>query len=48
MEKNLTIVIKTFERKKSLKRLLNSLEKYYKNIKIIIADDSKKVIKKKY
>lgn len=45
MEKNLTIVIKTFERKKSLKRLLNSLEKYYKNIKIIIADDSKKSYK---
>ena len=40
MEK-ISIVIKTFERKKALERLLDSIEKYYPNIPIIIVDDSK-------
>lgn len=39
---DLTIIIKTFERKKSLFRLLDSIEKTYKELKIIIADDSQK------
>jgi len=37
---DLTIVIKTFQRKNALTRLLKSIEKYYPNIKIIVLDDS--------
>jgi len=36
----LTIVIKTFERYKTLARLLRSIRKYYPSVKIIIVDDS--------
>lgn len=42
MTNDITIVIKTFERKKKLVNLLKSIEKYYANIPIIIVDDSKK------
>lgn len=45
-ENEVTIVIKTFNRKQSLIRLLKSIEKYYKKLNIIIADDSKKNYKK--
>lgn len=37
--KNITIIIKTFLREKSLFRLLDSIEKYNNDIKIIIVDD---------
>ena len=40
--KDVSIVIKTFERKKDLTRLLNSIEKYYPTLPVIIVDDSKK------
>lgn len=43
----ITIIIKTFERIKSLKRLLDSILKFYPKIPIIICDDSKKNIKNK-
>ena len=39
---DVTFVIKTFERKNRLIKLLKSIEKYYANIPIIIVDDSKK------
>lgn len=45
--KDVTILIKTFERYDALKKLLISIEKYYKNIPIIIVDDSKKNYKDK-
>lgn len=35
----ITIIIKTFLREKSLYRLLNSIEKYYSEINVIIVDD---------
>ena len=37
----ITIIIKTFERKKSLICLLKSIQKYYPEIPIIILDDSR-------
>lgn len=37
---NLTILIKSFLRKECVDRLINSIRNYYKNIKIIIVDDS--------
>lgn len=46
LKDDLTIIIKTFERKDSLFRLLKSIEKTYKELKIIIVDDSKKSYKK--
>lgn len=39
---NISIAIKTFERKKALWRLLLSIRKYYPLLSIIIVDDSKK------
>lgn len=39
---DVTIIIKTFQRKKALTRLLKSIEKYYPKNPIIILDDSKK------
>ena len=36
----LTIVIKTFERYKTLDRLLRSIKKYYPSVKIIVVDDN--------
>lgn len=44
--KDITIVIKTFERRKTLEKLLKSIEKYYPNLPVIIVDDSKKNYKK--
>jgi glycosyltransferase involved in cell wall biosynthesis len=37
---DLTIIIKTFERKKSLFKLLLSIERYFPNVSVVIADDS--------
>ncbi len=37
---NLTTVIKTFERPKSLGRLIRSVRRYYPQMKIVVADDS--------
>lgn len=44
--KNITIVIKTFNRMDALTRLLKSAENRFKDIPIIIVDDSKKDYKK--
>jgi (N-acetylneuraminyl)-galactosylglucosylceramide N-acetylgalactosaminyltransferase len=38
---NVTVIIKTFERPRSLNNLIVSIRKYYPAIKIIVADDSK-------
>ena len=38
---NITVIIKTFERPRSLFRLLKSLRKHYPRIPIVIADDSR-------
>ncbi len=38
---SLTIVIKTFERDKSLKRLLASIRRRYPSVEIIVVNDSK-------
>lgn len=51
MKDELTFIIKTCDRYKCLKSLLSSIKKYYKNVKIIIVDDSEypykdKIIKK--
>lgn len=35
-----TIIIKTFERIDSAKRLLNSIFKYYPDIQVVVSDDS--------
>lgn len=43
---DVTILIKTFERKNMLSKLLKSIEKYYPNLPIIIVDDSKKNYKR--
>lgn len=37
----LTAIIKTFERPKTLKRLIDSIERCYPNLRVIIADDSR-------
>ncbi len=42
MRENVTFIFKSFERKKSAKRLYRSIQKYYPGVKVIIADDSKK------
>jgi len=41
VEDRVTLCMKTFERPKSAQKLVNSIRKYYPNIRIIIADDSK-------
>lgn len=50
--KNVTFIIKTFERKYCIKRLVKSIYKKYPNAKVLIADDSevscKEYLKKKY
>ncbi len=46
MKKKITIVIKTFNRKNTLIRLLKSISINYKELPIIIVDDSKKNYKK--
>lgn len=38
----LSIIIKTFERPKAIRRLVNSIKTQYPNLKIIIADDSRR------
>ena len=43
-----TFIIKTFERPKKLFALLNSIEKFYPEVPVIIIDDSKKPIKKEW
>ena len=43
-----TFIIKTFERPERLFLLLKSLDKFYPNVPIIIIDDSRKPIKKKW
>ena len=45
MLNDITLFIKTFERPKSLKRLLKSIHCYYPEISILIVDDSKTQIK---
>lgn len=45
-DNELTIVIKTFQRKKALVCLLESIKKYYFHVPLIIVDDSKKTYKK--
>ena len=39
---DITVIIKTFNRKHRLCKLLDSIERYYPSIKIVIVDDSKK------
>lgn len=39
--KNVTAVVKTFERPKLVKRLVKSVKKYYPDLRIIVVDDSK-------
>ena len=41
---NITLLIKTFERMKSLEKLVKSIDRYYKDIQIIVIDDSKSEI----
>ena len=43
-----TFIIKTFERPEKLFALLNSIEKFYPEVPVIIIDDSKKPIKKEW
>ena len=45
MEENVTICIKSFNRQRKIKRLYRSIRKYYPNIRILIADDSKVPLK---
>jgi len=44
---DVTFIIKTFERPKTLGRLLKSIRQFYYDVKIIVADDSKKTSKNK-
>ena len=41
IEKKITAIIKTFERPECLDTLIKSIKKYYPNLPIIVADDSK-------
>ncbi len=41
VDENVTAVIKTFERPKELKRLIESIKRFYPDIKIIVVDDSR-------
>ena len=45
MNKEITFVIKTFERINCVKRLVRSIQKYYPNYPILIGDDSKESCK---
>ncbi|WP_292663811.1 glycosyltransferase [Nitratifractor sp.] len=38
---NLTAIVKTFERPKTLRRLIDSIRRCYPNLRVIVADDSK-------
>ena len=38
--KDVTIIVKTFDRYNCLKKLLKSIRKYYNDIPILIGDDS--------
>ncbi len=42
MRENVTFIFKSFERKRSAKRLYRSIQRYYPGVKVVIADDSKK------
>lgn len=44
MEKNITIIIKTFERPRCVQRLITSIKKFYPTICIVVVDDSEKPI----
>lgn len=44
---DVTLIIKTFERQKVLRRLLKSIRHFYSEVKIIVADDSRKTSKDK-
>lgn len=46
INKEITIIIKTFNRKQNLIKILESIKHYYPLIQIIILDDSKKVYEK--
>lgn len=39
--KNITAIIKTFERPASVKRLVESIRRYYPDLRILVGDDSK-------
>lgn len=41
---DVTLIIKTFERPLCLNRLIESIDKFYPNIKIVVADDSEKIL----
>ncbi len=41
-EKNITIIIKTFESPQNLNILIKSIKKFYPSLKILVADDSKR------
>ncbi len=43
----LTAIIKTFQRPKSLNRLIRSLEKHYPDMQILVADDSQQPMQRK-
>ena len=45
VNENVTVVIKTFERPKELKRLVDSIKHFYPDMKIIVVDDSKEPLK---
>jgi beta-1,4-N-acetylgalactosaminyltransferase 2 len=47
---NITLLIKTFERRNCLLQLVRSIRKYYPEVRILIVDDSKnpEIIKDKY
>lgn len=44
IDMNTTILIKSFERKNCVENLVGSIRRYYKSIKIVIVDDSKKAL----
>jgi len=45
MDKNISVIIKTFERPQCVKLLYNSIRKFYPEVPIFIADDSKEPLK---
>lgn len=42
VESNVTFIYKSFDRQRQAKRLYKSIRRYYPNVRVIIADDSKK------
>ena len=47
LNERVQIVVKTFERPEFLRRLLDSIEEFYPNLRIIVADDSEEYSKPK-